>query len=560
MARAALRGGVFRGAALAAVVAAVAMQGGVAAHGQGLFGEVQSLGGQVSDGFKHAGGEVSDTFKRGVGAVEDAAARNDPTSALLREYKTEQAEALRRLNKLDLNTTIEHIEAALQLRLDRVLARSGATFNLQTGDLDLRGTAMGRTLRSWLFSLAQGNLREAAVQELRFNTRSQTLFVRLYVRHRQSWGRVIPGRGPIDLYSVSQYATITFDFNNGSGGFTLNLGPLAPAISSGALRQLQSGDLLGFAEAAVPEAVGDLARLETSDDLDEVESSYYARYGQGNVYFPSRGFASFATPERLARYVVNGVVSLGTDVWPEIMNDLGDQARAELPALVQWLASRGLGDAEGIAAQLISGRVPEMPALSFRMLAVPFRSRNGTPVGVATPWRTVNHVTFAVIWHSPQHAAMPSVLQTVGQVVQGVPGDSAALEEERRQRLALLEQQQEIQRLRMAAGPATIAPPPSGLDPAAGNNAGAELNAANLGITYLPVQFGDGTFGARLTRYPAPNSPAAQLGLEPGDIVTELDGTPFRTPQDVLNHRQDTTVRLINVRTNSPLDARVFIP
>ena len=39
-------------------------------------------------------------------------------------------------------------------------------------------------------------------------------------------------------------------------------------------------------------------------------------------------------------------------------------------------------------------------------------------------------------------------------------------------------------------------------------------------------------------------------GLEAGDIILALDGTPFRTDQDVLNHVDRTTVTLIDVRTN----------
>ena len=56
--------------------------------------------------------------------------------------------------------------------------------------------------------------------------------------------------------------------------------------------------------------------------------------------------------------------------------------------------------------------------------------------------------------------------------------------------------------------------------------------------------------GARLTQDPTPGSPAAQLQLEPGDTIFELDGIRFRQHQDVLNHTAWTTMRFINVRTN----------
>ena len=92
------------------------------------------------------------------------------------------------------------------------------------------------------------------------------------------------------------------------------------------------------------------------------------------------------------------------------------------------------------------------------------------------------------------------------------------------------------------------------------------LFAANLGITYVRVPYDNGTFGARLIRDPLPGSPAAQLGspvasrLEPGDTIFSLDGMRFRTPEDVLAHRQWTSMQFINVRTNRAQWARVYIP
>jgi S1-C subfamily serine protease len=76
----------------------------------------------------------------------------------------------------------------------------------------------------------------------------------------------------------------------------------------------------------------------------------------------------------------------------------------------------------------------------------------------------------------------------------------------------------------------------------------------------VQVPYDNGTFGARLVRVPEPGSPAAQLQLEPGDTIFELDGTRFRTPNDVLSHRALTTMRFINVRTNGTQSATVWIP
>jgi S1-C subfamily serine protease len=66
--------------------------------------------------------------------------------------------------------------------------------------------------------------------------------------------------------------------------------------------------------------------------------------------------------------------------------------------------------------------------------------------------------------------------------------------------------------------------------------------------------------GAKLTRPPEPNSPAAQLELEPGDIIVRLDGMQLNNPNDVLNHFDQTSMVFINVRTGQPQTADVVLP
>lgn len=84
--------------------------------------------------------------------------------------------------------------------------------------------------------------------------------------------------------------------------------------------------------------------------------------------------------------------------------------------------------------------------------------------------------------------------------------------------------------------------------------------AQNLGISYVPVSYGDGTFGARLIAPPTPNTAAAGLGLEPGDVVFALDGQRFRSPADVLNHQQQTTIDFIDVRTGQRRSDVIILP
>ncbi len=90
--------------------------------------------------------------------------------------------------------------------------------------------------------------------------------------------------------------------------------------------------------------------------------------------------------------------------------------------------------------------------------------------------------------------------------------------------------------------------------------AGGGPYARNLGFSYESVPYGDGTFGVRLTSPPAPGSPAAGLGLEPGDVVFALDGQRFRSPADVLGHRDRTTIDFTDVRSGQARSAVVLLP
>jgi hypothetical protein len=86
-----------------------------------------------------------------------------------------------------------------------------------------------------------------------------------------------------------------------------------------------------------------------------------------------------------------------------------------------------------------------------------------------------------------------------------------------------------------------------------------ELFASNLGIFYTRLSYSDGTFGARLTRPPAAGSPASRTGLEPGDVIVALDGTPFRDPEDFLGHTGRVRMTLIDGRTGHRIHANLVL-
>jgi hypothetical protein len=89
---------------------------------------------------------------------------------------------------------------------------------------------------------------------------------------------------------------------------------------------------------------------------------------------------------------------------------------------------------------------------------------------------------------------------------------------------------------------------------------GQEVYAANLAIYYEPVRYDNGSMGVKISRPPAGNSPVASLQFDPGDVIFELDGQRFANPQDVLNHRGETTIDFIDVRTGERRQAVVNLP
>jgi hypothetical protein len=84
--------------------------------------------------------------------------------------------------------------------------------------------------------------------------------------------------------------------------------------------------------------------------------------------------------------------------------------------------------------------------------------------------------------------------------------------------------------------------------------------SAKWGIYYKAVGRPGGTFGIQLTRDPNPNSPAAQLQFEPGDMIVTLDDLPIRKPADLEGHYSTTRVVFVNIRTGQPQAATVELP
>ncbi len=97
-----------------------------------------------------------------------------------------------------------------------------------------------------------------------------------------------------------------------------------------------------------------------------------------------------------------------------------------------------------------------------------------------------------------------------------------------------------------------------------GSNGGLNPSTGNYdpnnppGSGGYPVQAS--SYGARLTRYPVARSASAYLQLEPGDMIVSLDNLPIYGPDDVNNHRFQTSMVFVNVRTSQPQAANIILP
>ena len=104
-------------------------------------------------------------------------------------------------------------------------------------------------------------------------------------------------------------------------------------------------------------------------------------------------------------------------------------------------------------------------------------------------------------------------------------------------------------------------PGASGIRPGRSHGQGLEGGIPRAEYRHLlPPRPGWQRGRAQLTRDPDPGSGAAQLRLEPGDTIYNLDALPIRHAVDVMNHHGRTDVSFINVRTNRPQAGVMILP
>ena len=359
---------------------------------------------EVGRSIHDVGSKAIESIKKGdywnakepVNAVGGLAAKVKPSMEKIGEgignIDKAQKKALEDLRKFDPDEIFGWVQQSLKENIDDELKRNGLAFNQETGELDLRNSRMGKTLLNWLEKFTQGNNAEQEIAVFTYNVNSRKLEVGLYARHRQSW------KGGVDLYSVTQRAGFWYDFQSSSGDFEIDPGQLSPRFNSKTLKKLSEGDLVGIAETSSPTVIGKIVNSEHRNEYENRLSEFHSRYGADNVYFASKDFVKWATPATLLKYAVNGVLTLGESIYPQLMADLQERAESERPELTRWLEARGVNNKYAVANELLSGQRPKSPFLKFEIIPVRYSVREKPLNAITTEWRNVNHWAFVIVW------------------------------------------------------------------------------------------------------------------------------------------------------------------
>lgn len=95
------------------------------------------------------------------------------------------------------------------------------------------------------------------------------------------------------------------------------------------------------------------ARIEQTDDYDEIRDSLYQEFGAQSVYFSSRRFVDHFGAESAAEIVVETILFGGAAAAKDAIADVGEHLRLELNDIISWLEQRGAEQIEAVVPELI---------------------------------------------------------------------------------------------------------------------------------------------------------------------------------------------------------------
>ncbi|MGO8899658.1 MAG: hypothetical protein ACLQU5_15115 [Isosphaeraceae bacterium] len=284
----------------------------------------------------------------------------------------------------------------------------GATAYAQNPVIDLKNAPVGHKLAGFLHDFAQGNERNAGVNSLSMNRMTGDIQGNVWVRHRQVAGHTPrvwnpnpfhpgwAGGDPIVVYDDTQTADFAFDLRTGSGHFVLDLGH-GVKLDTSRIQGMLQGDLNDYLEIAFPGG-GGLVEKRFRDEYQEIRNSYAQRWGPSNIYFASKRFTDWASPETAGDWVITAIATGGSAAVAQAMQQSEQQASQEAPEIIAWLESKGIAEARDVVAQILSGGRVEWPFLAVKWQTVGYFSWTEAAGRAVTPQIRSTHAAFVIIW------------------------------------------------------------------------------------------------------------------------------------------------------------------
>ena len=248
----------------------------------------------------------------------------------------------------------------------------------------------------FLGSVAQGNKGRGGVKSMTLNMNTGDIRGSIYVRHWHQWSYV-------DIFGTRQYQTAydwtwkgKFAFNpkRATGHAVIDVGK-GGKFNSKRIEQILGGDLSEILNM-IPNPVN--SQKQFRNDYDHIRDSYYRNHGQPNVYFASKRFVDWASPERAGNWIQTGFASGGPAAVAQAMKEVKRESFREFSNLASWLSSRGVSDAKSVATQLLSGEKVGWPYMTVKWQTVGYYSRTFVAGRPVTPEIGVRHGAFVIIW------------------------------------------------------------------------------------------------------------------------------------------------------------------
>lgn len=297
-------------------------------------------------------------------------------------------------------------------------------------ELDLTDTGFGKQVFDNVDSLLKnariGNKGETTLEKLTYNTETMTIYGRVKVSAKHSWGTVSywtwngyeskKKKLGIDV-SATAYGDFSYQLgtNQISAGIRIPLGTKSVKVlgkkyehnfgeirlSAEQIKSAMEGDLGALAEA-IPNlgAFTDVREDEYLSTLLELERIH----GKGSVYLASRRFVGEVCTSKGLGIVISLIASRGSNA-PQIMQRIKELAAMEAEELALWLSRRvdnlGIDAAHRIGTSVLQGEGVQIPRyhVSLKWVTIEYRRKvlvADSNVAV-TPWIKENHGAFYLV-------------------------------------------------------------------------------------------------------------------------------------------------------------------